>query len=341
MECARVKELLSEYIDGSLDALVGAAVKDHVSICNGCKEELASLSAMVEELGSLEPVKAPADFLEKIHERMEPRFRLYRILRKLFVPFHIKIPLELAAAATMAILVLAVLNIQQTEKIVQIPKVATYEKAAEEPSVVRLQPVFKKKEVKGSGQVLEEAPEKLSDSKNIMMARKSRAKLLKLASESEFATPLPVLDKVKVKQDFWEKEPIELVLLLKTEFIDSAYVAMDADSSRERDVIADEKESTFKSSFERKVTAGQIAPAANLLNKVKNLIGLVDGRVLSEEYERQTEQLQSIHAEFTAKQYEIFCEKLTRFAALEKPPPALSDKDRETIRVRIRFKSSE
>lgn len=341
MECARVKELLSEYIDGSLDALVGAAVKDHVSICNGCKEELASLSAMVEELGSLEPVKAPADFLEKIHERMEPRFRLYRILRKLFVPFHIKIPLELAAAATMAILVLAVLNIQQTEKIAQIPKVATYEKAAEEPSVVRLQPVFKKKEVKGSGQVLEEAPEKLSDSKNIMMARKSRAKLLKLASESEFATPLPVLDKVKVKQDFWEKEPIELVLLLKTEFIDSAYVAMDADSSRERDVIADEKESTFKSSFERKVTAGQIAPAANLLNKVKNLIGLVDGRVLSEEYERQTEQLQSIHAEFTAKQYEMFCEKLTRFATLQKPPPALSDKDRETIRVRIRFKSSE
>lgn len=341
MECGRVKELLSEYIDGSLDAQVGAAVKDHVSICNGCKEELASLSAMVEELGSLEPVKAPADFLEKIHERMEHRFRLYWIIRKLFVPFHIKIPLELAAAATMAILVIAVLNIQQTEKIAQIPKVATYQKAAEEPSVVRLKPVFKKKGAKRSAQVLEEAPGKLSDSKQIMMARKSRAKPLKPAPESEVAPPLPVLNKVKVKQDFWEKEPIELVLLQKTEFIDSAYVAMDADSSRERDVIADEKESTFKSSIERKVTAGQIAPAANLLYKVKNLIGLVNGRVLSEEYERQTEQLQSIHAEFTVKQYEIFCEKLTRFATLQKPPPALSDKDRETIRVRIRFKSSE
>ena len=344
MECVRVKELLSEYIDGSLDAQVGAAVKDHVSICNGCKEELASLSAMVEELGSLEPVKAPADFLEKIHERMEPRFRLYRIIRKLFVPFHIKIPLELAAAATMAILVIAVLNIQQTEKIAQIPKVATYQKAAEEPSVVGLKPVLKKKEAKGSTQVLEEAPEKLSDSKQIMMARKSRAKPLRPASESEFAPPLPVLNTVKVKQDFWKKEPIELVLLQKTEFTDSAYeagVAMDADSSLERDVIADEKESTIKSSIERKGTAGQTAPAANLLNRVKNLIGLVGGRVLLEKYERQTEQLQSIHAEFTAKQYKIFCEKLTRFATLQKPPPALSDKDRETIRVRIRFISSE
>jgi hypothetical protein len=344
MECARVKELLSEYIDGSLDAQVGAAVRDHVSICNDCKEELASLSAMVEELGSLEPVKAPADFLEKIHERMEPRLRLYRIIRKLFVPFHIKIPLELAAAATMAILVIAVLNIQQTEKIAQIPKVATYQKAAEEPSVVGLKPELKKKEAKESTQVLEEAPEKLSDSKQIMMARKSRAKPLKPASESKFAPPLPVFEKVKVKQDFWEKEPIELVLLQKTEFTDSAYeagVAMDADSSLERDVIADEKESTVKSSIERKGTAEQIASAANLLNRVKNLIGLVGGRVLLEEYERQTEQLQSIHAEFTAKQYEIFCEKLTRFATLQKPPPALSDKDRETIRVHIRLKSSE
>jgi hypothetical protein len=344
MECARVKELLSEYVDGSLDAQVGAAVRDHVSICNDCKEELASLSAMVEELGSLEPVKAPADFLEKIHERMEPRLRLYRIIRKLFVPFHIKIPLELAAAATMAILVIAVLNIQQTEKIAQIPKVATYQKAAEEPSVVGLKPELKKKEAKESTQVLEEAPEKLSDSKQIMMARKYRAKPLKPASESKFAPPLPVFEKVKVKQDFWEKEPIELVLLQKTEFIDSAYeagVAMDADSSLERDVIADEKESTVKSSIERKGTAEQIASAANLLNRVKNLIGLVGGRVLLEEYERQTEQLQSIHAEFTAKQYEIFCEKLTRFATLQNPPPALSDKDRETIRVHIRLKSSE
>ncbi len=344
MECARVKELLSEYIDGSLDAQVGAAVKDHVSICKGCKEELASLSAMVEELASLEPVKAPADFLEKIHERMEPRFRLSRIIRKLFVPFHIKIPLELAAAATMAILVIAVLNIQQTEKIAQIPKVATYEKAAEEPTVGRLKPVFKKMETKRSAQVLEAAPEKLSDSKHIMMARKSMVKPVKPAPESEFEPSLPVLEKAKVKQDFWESEPIELVLLLKTGFIDRAYeadAAMEAASPLERDVIADEKEGTFKSSFERKVTAGQIAPAANLLHRVKNLIGFVDGKVLTVEYDKQTELLKSIHAEIPAKQYETFCEKLTRLAALQNRPPALSDKDRETIRVRIRFKSSE
>ena len=344
MECAGVKKLLSEYIDGSLDAQAGAAVKDHVSTCNGCKEELASLSAMVEALGSLEPVKAPADFLEKIHERMEPRFRLYRIIRKLFVPFHIKIPLELAAVATMAILVIAVLNIQQTEKqIAQIPKVSTYERVAEEPFVDRLKPVFKT-ETKRPAPALEEAPEKLLDSEQVMIARKSMKKPVKPAPESEFEPSQSVLKRAKVKQPVKGGKPIELVLLLKTGFIDRAYetdVAEDADSPLERDVIADEKEITFKSSFERKVTAGQAAPVANFLPRVKNLIGLVDGKVLSVEYERQTEQLKSIHAEIPAKQYKTFCEKLTRLAAFQNPPPDLLDKDRETIRIRIRFISSE
>lgn len=343
MECSRVKELLSEYIDGSLDAQAGAAVKDHVSICNGCQEELASLSAMVEELGTLEPVQAPADFLEKIHERMEPRLRLSRIIRKLFMPFHIKIPLELAAAATMAILVLAVLNIQQTEKIAQIPKVASYQKAAEEPTEARLKPALKK-EAKGSAQVLEGAPKKLSDKDNIMIARKSRAKPLKRAPEIAFAPSLPALEKVKVQQDFLGKKPIELVLVLKKEFIDSAYKAggdMEADSSLKQEQISDEKEITYQSSVDRSVTAGQIVPAGNLLHRVKNLVQRVDGRVLSEEYDSQTKQLQSILAEIPAKQYKMFREKLIRFAALQTPPPVLSDKDGETIQVCIRFKSSE
>lgn len=341
MECTRVKELLSEYIDGSLDASVSTEVNDHVSVCNDCKEELATLKAMVEELATLEPVRAPADFLKKIHERMEPRFRLHRIIRKLFVPFHIKIPLELAAAATMAILVIAVLNIQQAEKIAQIPTVATYQKADKEPGLIPLKPAFKKEGAKGSAQVLEEAPEKLSDSSNIMIARKSKAKPLKRAHESKFASPLPTLEKVIAKQDFGTSKPIELVLLQKTEFIDSAYVTKDAASSLERDIVRDEKESTVKSSIERQVAAGQIAPDANLLHKVKNLIKLIDGRVLSEEYESQTGQFESIYAELPAKQYEKFCEKLTRFAAFQSPPPDISDKEKETIKVHIRFKSSE
>ena len=115
MDCAAILERLSEYIDGTLDVQTRKAVEKHISVCENCKQEFASLRAVVEELGALEPVKPPEDFLEKIHERVETRSGFNKIFRKLFVPFHIKIPLELAAAATVTIFVVLVLNIQQPE----------------------------------------------------------------------------------------------------------------------------------------------------------------------------------------------------------------------------------
>ena len=136
MECALIQERLSEYIDGTLDANDRAAVENHISTCKNCKEDLASLTEMIEELHAMDSVEAPADFLEKIHERMESRFGFDTIVRKLFRPFGIKIPLELTAAATIAILVISVLSIQQAEKqIVQIPEVSTSERIAEKSKV--------------------------------------------------------------------------------------------------------------------------------------------------------------------------------------------------------------
>ena len=116
MECVRVRELLSEYIDGVLDTRARAGGEKHMAVCEGCKEDLTSMGALVEELGGLKPVKAPPDFLEEIHGRLRPRFQFGRMARKLFVPFRIKIPLELAAAATMAVLVFSVLSLQKGDR---------------------------------------------------------------------------------------------------------------------------------------------------------------------------------------------------------------------------------
>ena len=116
MECVRVKELLSEYIDDTLDHETRKTVEKHLSTCKGCAEELASLRSLVEELGSLEKVKPPADFLEQLHERLEAPSGFTRIVRKLFVPFHVKIPLELATATLLAVLVFSLFHTQMTEK---------------------------------------------------------------------------------------------------------------------------------------------------------------------------------------------------------------------------------
>ena len=47
MECSKVKELLSEYLDGMLDEEAGARVQAHLSECADCRDEHASLKALV------------------------------------------------------------------------------------------------------------------------------------------------------------------------------------------------------------------------------------------------------------------------------------------------------
>ncbi|MBW2059589.1 MAG: zf-HC2 domain-containing protein [Deltaproteobacteria bacterium] len=158
MECERVRELLSEYIDGLLDQETRALVEEHLSSCEGCREELASLEALVEELGSLEPVRAPGDFLERLHERIEARFTLGKLIRVLFVPVRIKVPLEAATALAIAILVLGGLyTYRPKEQIASAPRVSTQEWASKGAAADKLGPA-PKREASRYQPALEERP---------------------------------------------------------------------------------------------------------------------------------------------------------------------------------------
>jgi hypothetical protein len=114
-DCQKIRELLSDYVDGVLDDETRDLVDQHLLVCTACREEMESMQSLVEELKSLEPVQAPEDFLDQLHERMIPRFSHRRMLRALFVPSRIKIPLELATALTAAIMIFSILTIQQSE----------------------------------------------------------------------------------------------------------------------------------------------------------------------------------------------------------------------------------
>ncbi len=112
MNCAGIKELLSEYVDGVLDAQTKADIKEHIATCTGCQKEIKELKALVEDLGSLEQAKAPDDFIDRLHERIEPRFGFGKIINALFVPMRIKIPMQLVTATATAVLVFSIINLQ-------------------------------------------------------------------------------------------------------------------------------------------------------------------------------------------------------------------------------------
>jgi len=137
MECSRISEYLSDYLDGGLDAETRQIVDGHVRECADCRRDLAALQATIRELHDLPRVAAPPDFLERIHERLDARSPLRRLGRVLFYPFKVKIPLQLAGAAAMAVLVFSLVGIQHTERpsleVAQPPAERTVKPPKEEP----------------------------------------------------------------------------------------------------------------------------------------------------------------------------------------------------------------
>jgi hypothetical protein len=340
MDCAAILDLLSEYIDGTLDVQTRTAVEKHIAVCENCKQELAALRAMVDELGALDPVKPPEDFLEKIHERLETRSGLNKIFRKLFVPFHIKIPLELAAAATVTILVVLVLNIQQPEiQMMKIPTGTPSQSMGEEPKADRIKPALKK-QAEPPATVIEEAPAKVPESESVMLNRRSRIKAPSPSIQRELKPSYSFMGKAESKKTAGEGRSIELALVLKTGIIGGTLkpgIAMHATPLLESDESTVEKESAFADSFERKIEVQKKGRAADLLSRMKHIIDHAQGKMLTVQYDEPTEQIKLIFAELPAKNYESFCTQLTGLATFQTPPPDLADKDLETIQVRIRF----
>ncbi len=327
MECAKIKDLLSEYIDGTLDAQTKALIDEHLLACPECNEELASLKTLIRELGSVESFKAPDDFLEKLHERLEPRFSFRKIMRILFVPGRIKIPLEFAAATAMAVLIFSILYIQQPEKMIPyVPESSTHVKVTGKTSMDTVSPA-------GKGEVFK-------------------------------SKPFP--GKATAEQPVEKRELIELKLLLEKDGPGKAYApseAMEAAPAQERDAekprtarLAAPKAEMKKDTLRRErlvtgfakekspVLEEEPRPSLSSLHdtfiKVKELIMLAEGRTLSVEYEPHTERPQSIRAEIPAKNYKSFCDKLNRLAILHTSPPTISENGQGTIRIRIRFMSS-
>jgi hypothetical protein len=111
MECSRVNQLFSEYIDGALDEKTRRTLEEHLTACEGCAEDLRALQSSIAAFGSLDQVKAPVDFIEKLHARIELHEQvswLEWLKTKLFFPLHIKIPLEVVGLAMAALLVVVI-----------------------------------------------------------------------------------------------------------------------------------------------------------------------------------------------------------------------------------------
>ncbi len=267
MECARIKGHLSEYIDGTLDVQTRVLVEDHLSTCSDCKAELAALNALVEELGALETVTAPADFLEKIHEKIKPQSIFQRILRKLFVPFHIKIPLELAAAAAMVILVVSVLNVQQPgRQVARIPENATFDRFDQAPEADHEIPAIRER-AKRSAPGFGPAMVKPSGDASVVLAEKGLTKSVPPDFERKLEPAPSAVTKIASKPAARTGSSIELALLLTTGVsgrVSEREATLQMAQPVESDWAADEAEKTDIAAFEKRSVKQQAGTVSEI-----------------------------------------------------------------------------
>lgn len=126
MECRRVRDLLSEYIDGYLDPRLSAELRVHLDSCPLCSREHAELSRLVAVLRSTPPASLPAGFQASLHGRLVSARRRAVISR-------------LAAAAALAACVLAYLAVRPFAPQPQppsVPPAATYHEQPSQPALI-------------------------------------------------------------------------------------------------------------------------------------------------------------------------------------------------------------
>ena len=135
MNCREARELFSAKADDLLTAEQRAALDGHLQGCADCRHEWERFRQTVSLLHSVGEARAPAGFATRVMEasRREPWHR--RLLRGVFLPLHVRLPLEVAALVLVS--TLAIFLYRQTpelQRAVEAPQSGVVASAPDAPA---------------------------------------------------------------------------------------------------------------------------------------------------------------------------------------------------------------
>lgn len=334
MNCKQVCKLLSEYLENELDQKTRKQIKQHLTQCPSCSRELAALKKYHQSLSSLGSVKPPADFLNRLHARIEQPSFITRTLRTLFRPLKVKLTLELAGLMTTMLIILIIL------------------------------PVHKKTTSLKSIKENEETTKslKLMENKKAYYAKDMTGRIRSSGKGEKISRSLDIKDQIKTAAEEEKPKPLELVLLIKTQLSDE----YDQSEYYDEAVTLDkngEKE-TKKSREDDKAASGQPqAPATTALEKqkvkqetrqqhvtlpsshtifsnIKNAVLLAGGTIIEKKVTEKSGLPDQITVEIPAKNYRIFLSNLRNVGELQGPIPTVSKKEKRMIQNQIQLEYS-
>jgi hypothetical protein len=138
-----IRHKLSEYIDGSVTAEEKADIEKHLQTCIVCRDALRELKKTVEYIKTVEEVEPPTWMTQKTMAKVRAKVEQKQgFFHRLFLPLHVKLPIQAVAALFLAIAAFYVYrNIQPTAKFEEIPtEQFSPEKKAAVPAPKSLEP---------------------------------------------------------------------------------------------------------------------------------------------------------------------------------------------------------
>ncbi len=320
MKCDDIKLLLAEYLDGELPSGDAVRVKEHLRTCADCREELQFLKKYMKNIESFPTLKAPDDFLERIHQKIDVPKR-GALVKKLFFPLRIKIPMEVAALLALAVTGLLLFN----------PfKQGVLEYKAEEPS-----PGIARENDESAGDRKmarrEMMPEATKD------RQKARVKDSDAAAEKRSAAPgsrdMVTSDLSVTEQLSEEKEKVsrgdqaEVTIYLKQSTPSGAEPSMDDSIAAQKQERADEARNASRKSLDytkkdKSSSAGAIqsTPSARgqaSIDSIASLAQSLEGRII-----RKTQDGNQVIVEIPRRNYSQFIKRLRGSWSVQNQYPA-------------------
>lgn len=355
MKNSHVKEKLSEYIDGILDEEGASVVRNHLDRCPECLEEYREMIRIIGHMSQMERLESPDSFVEKVHNRIEKQSSIQRLVKGLFYPLKIKVPLELAGVAAAALLVIYIVGIRGKQHVYEL----AYVQRSQTPTVLQEQaqetgaevdktvilskksqaelgleekkaePVLKFKGEKVSkGDKRIEVKEALAPSKDELPALERTEKRMEKQAQDEEAL---AHRKIVEEEAAVDLEPMEEAIERKAQI--EVKTPRTARAQRRENLsleVADkEKGKTEKDALAKP------EPGEKYLDDILTALG---GKIIESEYDKETRALKSLVIEIPAEQYQKLIQTLGAWGDIQKPYPVIKEKGQNTIRVHIRLR---
>ncbi|MBN1897435.1 MAG: zf-HC2 domain-containing protein [Spirochaetes bacterium] len=324
MKC-RKSHFLSAYIDNMLDEKTKIKFEKHLSECDKCAKELTLLRNLKKEMAHMKRVKAPADFLHKVHVRLDEQSSFKDLLKKLFSPIHIKIPLELAGVLAIVLFFLLIFPSPENPVIENKRELASVSK---EPA----------------------PPEKQSFKEGVFMAGKvDEPKLADkiphgaapaVSGESEADLAMDVIE---------EEKPLEIALLITSDRDDS-YIEesrlLKARSVKKKEMALETKDEARedkkagKALSRSNITASEVSEPGILVS-FTNMVKNMQGKILAQEYNKKSNQVEFITVEIPSTNYTLFIRNLKKLGKITKQTPPVLQRVKRNIQNRIQFIQSQ